>query len=127
VDVVALEQGLKAIQEQGFEVELAAHVLKQNGYLAGTSEQRAADLQAFFRRSDISAIFCARGGFGSIQLLPQLAKAPPLPAKIFVSRTDGSHGPRQRIGIAQPRTVLGDANGAKAALDGGLRGSGPPG
>jgi muramoyltetrapeptide carboxypeptidase len=88
VDAVSLEQGLKAIQEQGFEVELAAHVHKQNGYLAGTSDQRAADLEAFFRRGDIDAIFCARGGFGSIQLLPQLAKAPPLPAKIFVGYSD---------------------------------------
>ncbi|MGH7816122.1 MAG: LD-carboxypeptidase, partial [Candidatus Binatia bacterium] len=70
VEPVALRAGLEAIRAEGFEVELGAGIYARNGYLAGGAEERAEDLLSFFRRRDIAAIFCARGGFGSIQLLP---------------------------------------------------------
>ena len=40
--------------------------------MAGRDENRAADLNAFFARSDIDAIICARGGYGSLRLLSRL-------------------------------------------------------
>jgi muramoyltetrapeptide carboxypeptidase len=88
VDEASLQPGLKAIRAQGYNVELAEHIFEQKGYLAGTADQRARDLERFFRRSDIDAIFCARGGFGSIQLLPLLVRALPLPPKIFIGYSD---------------------------------------
>jgi muramoyltetrapeptide carboxypeptidase len=88
VDETALELGLKTIRARGYNVELAEHIFAKKGYLAGQADQRAVDLLKFFRRSDISAIFCARGGFGSIQLLSLLAEALPLPPKIFIGYSD---------------------------------------
>ena len=58
------------------------------GYLAGDDEKRARDLEAFFCRPDIDAIFCARGGFGSIQLLPYLTERIRSQAKIFAGYSD---------------------------------------
>jgi muramoyltetrapeptide carboxypeptidase len=86
VDRVAIEKGLEAVHQQGFTVELAPNVYRRKGYLAGDGGARADDLIKFFHRPDIDAIFCARGGFGSVQLLPHLIA--PLKPKIFVGYSD---------------------------------------
>jgi muramoyltetrapeptide carboxypeptidase len=84
----ALQAGIAALRAEGFEVELGASVYEQKGYLAGTADKRAADLDSFFRRDDIDAIFCARGGFGSIQTLAYLSQALKNHPKIFVGYSD---------------------------------------
>src|SRR6266542_3006230 len=72
VEPKSLEAGIAAIRAEGFEVELSKQIFDGKGYLAGESKERAKELVDFFRRSDIDAIFCARGGFGSMQILPYL-------------------------------------------------------
>jgi muramoyltetrapeptide carboxypeptidase len=88
VDEASLGAGVQAVRDRGFAVELAAHIFERRGYLAGTAEQRTRDLEGFFRRSEVGAIFCARGGFGSVQLLSRLETALPLPPKILVGYSD---------------------------------------
>src|ERR1043166_7840275 len=88
VDEAALAEGVAALRREGFAVELGANILARKGYLAGDPEVRARELLSFFRRDDIDAIFCARGGFGSVQLLPELQKEAELAAKIFVGYSD---------------------------------------
>lgn len=85
---MSIQAGVDIIRAQGFEVELAPNVFAIDGYLAGKAEARARDLQDFFRRSDIDAIFCARGGFGSVQLLPHLSSDLSNHPKIFVGYSD---------------------------------------
>lgn len=84
-----LARGVRALEAKGFRVLLAEGILERKGYLAGSEQQRAETLERFFMRDDIAAIFCARGGFGSIQLLPALdpevIRAHP---KIFVGFSD---------------------------------------
>lgn len=41
---------------------------------SGTADERAADLEWAFEDDDIKAIFCSRGGYGSIHLLKRLSK-----------------------------------------------------
>jgi muramoyltetrapeptide carboxypeptidase len=88
VDQELLAAGAQAIREEGFEVELAPGVSDCKGYLAGNDEKRARDLEAFFCRSDVDAIFCARGGFGSVQLLPHLTPGISVQPKIFAGYSD---------------------------------------
>jgi muramoyltetrapeptide carboxypeptidase len=88
VDRQAVEAGIAAIRAEGFEVELALNLFASNGYLAGDAKLRAQDLLEFFRRRDVDAIFCARGGFGSIQLLPYLTVELEKFPKIFVGYSD---------------------------------------
>jgi muramoyltetrapeptide carboxypeptidase len=83
-----LATGIAAIRQQGFEVELAPGIHERKGYLAGPGELRAAELSAFFLRDDIDAIFCARGGFGSVQLLSLLDNAIRRHPKIFCGYSD---------------------------------------
>ena len=86
-----LRAGVSAVVAAGFSVELAEGILERKGYLAGEQERRAKVLEAFFRREDIAAIFCARGGFGSIQLLPLLdSRSIRRRPKIFVGYSDVS-------------------------------------
>jgi muramoyltetrapeptide carboxypeptidase len=88
VESESLEAGIAAIRAEGFEVELSKRVFECKGYLAGAAEERAKDLLDFFRRTDIDAIFCARGGFGSIQMLPYLSLELKKYPKIFVGYSD---------------------------------------
>lgn len=53
------------LEELGLHVRLGDTLSLQNGYLAGTDEQRAAELNAMFADSTIKAIICARGGYGT--------------------------------------------------------------
>lgn len=88
VDSDRLSVGIAAIRARGYEPELATGVLARKGYLAGSGADRAKDLAEFFRRDDIDAIFCARGGFGSVQLLSFLPSNLRHRAKIFVGYSD---------------------------------------
>lgn len=43
-----------------------------SGYLAGSPEDRAEDINTFFADDSIKAIWCLRGGYGSVQVVPYL-------------------------------------------------------
>jgi muramoyltetrapeptide carboxypeptidase len=68
----ALEQGVAALTEMGFQVRPGAALFDRAGYLAGTDAARAGDLLGLFQDPEIKAILCARGGYGSMRLLPRL-------------------------------------------------------
>jgi muramoyltetrapeptide carboxypeptidase len=72
VEPEALERGREVLHRQGFRTLLGEHVFDRYGHLAGRDVDRAADLHAMFRREDVDAVLCARGGSGSIRLLPYL-------------------------------------------------------
>lgn len=63
---------MDVVRSLGFAVKPAEHLYQRNQYLAGTDQQRAADLNAMFADREVDAIFCLRGGYGSSRLLPLL-------------------------------------------------------
>jgi muramoyltetrapeptide carboxypeptidase len=121
VERKSLETGVNAIRAAGFQVELSPNIFASNGYLAGTAQGRAQDLLGFFRRRDIDAIFCARGGFGSVQLLPYLSAEMPGYPKIFLGYSDVTillNWLRQACGIVTfhaPMVAMDWAQGLSAA------------
>jgi len=68
----ALERGLSLLRSWGFAVRLGEHVLARKRYCAGEPAERAGDFEAMFRDAEVAAIICARGGFGTAQVLPLL-------------------------------------------------------
>jgi muramoyltetrapeptide carboxypeptidase len=56
----------------GLKWKMGKNVGQRYGYLAGTAQQRVADLNAMFADPGIAAIFCIRGGYGSAQMLEGL-------------------------------------------------------
>jgi len=67
-----LQPGLKILTSSGFKVCLAPHVYDNMGYLAGEDEVRLKDLHDMFLDPSIKAIFCARGGYGSLRLIDKI-------------------------------------------------------
>ena len=53
----------------GYEPLLAPSAGRRYGYLAGTDDERLADLNAALRDPTIDAVWCIRGGFGSTRIL----------------------------------------------------------
>jgi muramoyltetrapeptide carboxypeptidase len=56
----------------GYEPLLGKNAYRRSGYLAGTDEERLADLNAALQDPSIDAIWCIRGGYGSIRLLHRI-------------------------------------------------------
>ncbi len=67
-----LERGVRALREMGFEVRFPEDLFDACGYLAGPDEQRAAAFNRLIADPQIDAIMCARGGYGSLRILPLL-------------------------------------------------------
>lgn len=67
-----LDLVVDAVRALGFVPKLGAHVLDRYGYLAGTDQARAADLNAMFADPTVAAILPVRGDWGSARILPYL-------------------------------------------------------
>ncbi len=84
-----LKKGIRFLKSRGYRVKTYPQARKKLGYLAGDDRSRAEALNAAFADGDISAIFCARGGFGSLRILQHvnfdIIRANP---KIFVGYSD---------------------------------------
>ena len=69
VDPVLLERGIGRLAGLGLKVVTGGQALARSGFLAGSDEVRAADLQAAWCDPAVAAVFCARGGYGAGRLL----------------------------------------------------------
>ena len=68
-DLTRAEELCRAL---GYEPVLGKNTYRRHGYLAGTDEERLGDLNAALEDPSIDAIWCIRGGYGSIRLLDQV-------------------------------------------------------
>jgi muramoyltetrapeptide carboxypeptidase len=60
------------LKGMGFNVKLGRTLTEKFGYLAGTDELRAKELNDFFMDKTVQGIFCAKGGWGCARLLDSL-------------------------------------------------------
>jgi muramoyltetrapeptide carboxypeptidase len=69
-----LETGCVILEKLGLEVvvDVGSESL-QSDYLAGSDEYRASRFNQFVQDPEIRALFCARGGYGSLRILPELS------------------------------------------------------
>jgi muramoyltetrapeptide carboxypeptidase len=66
----AFEKGVGVLESLGFQVKIPEGIFKREGYHAGSDDERAALLMDLFKDDTIRAVFCARGGFGALKILP---------------------------------------------------------
>ncbi|BBM70195.1 S66 peptidase family protein [Rhodothermus marinus] len=71
-DPEKLEAGIRRLEAAGLIVERGRTLSAHRGYLAGDDRLRADELNHYLQRTDIRAIFCARGGYGCLRLLSLL-------------------------------------------------------
>lgn len=67
-----LNCGIPFFEKMGLNVKLGNYVHQVYGYLAGTDEERMADIHMMFADPAVKAIFCARGGYGTGRLAANL-------------------------------------------------------
>jgi muramoyltetrapeptide carboxypeptidase len=70
VDPERLERGLAALRRLGFEPVVADNVLSRHGLFAGDDAERLAAFHRLAADPSLRAIFFARGGYGSMRVLP---------------------------------------------------------
>lgn len=67
-----IRAAVETIQSFGFNVKEGPHLYCRNAYLAGSDEDRAADLNAMFADDSVDGIITLGGGYGSSRILPAL-------------------------------------------------------
>ncbi len=68
----ALDSGIGWLRRRGFVPVEGVHLRDIEGYLAGSDEARAADLDAAIADRTMAAIWFARGGYGTARLLDRI-------------------------------------------------------
>lgn len=63
---------IEMLKKWGFEVDEGEHLYAEQDQFSGTDEERASDFQAMLDDDGIRAIFCARGGYGSVRIIDRL-------------------------------------------------------
>ncbi|WP_106639190.1 S66 peptidase family protein [Allosphingosinicella vermicomposti] len=71
-DLIEVEAIAGTIRAMGLVPKIGRHVAARHGYLAGTDEQRAADVNAMYADPEVRAVFAIRGGWGCARILPLL-------------------------------------------------------
>jgi muramoyltetrapeptide carboxypeptidase len=67
-----LAEGCRELERLGFRTLFHPDIATSYRYLAGTDDRRVNALLEMIRNPEVRAIFCARGGYGSGRLIPDL-------------------------------------------------------
>ncbi|MFC7684500.1 LD-carboxypeptidase [Ureibacillus sp. GCM10028918] len=68
----SLQPAIEAVEKLGFNVVVGDSCRERHGYLAGSDELRANDVNRMFQDPSIDGIFSIRGGYGATKILPLL-------------------------------------------------------
>ncbi len=67
-----LEAGERELRERGFHPRRGSNLLARREYTAGSADERAADFLELWGDARVAALWCARGGYGSLDLLSRI-------------------------------------------------------
>lgn len=67
-----VQQASDLLKSWGLNVVVGKHVFSQDNHFAGTDDERCEDFQNAMDDPTISAIWCARGGYGAVRILDKL-------------------------------------------------------
>ncbi|RJE74425.1 LD-carboxypeptidase [Reichenbachiella sp. MSK19-1] len=118
----AFEKTLENIDRLGFKAVYSDNIRVKRGFLAGTDEQRLADIHAMFANDQVDGIVCARGGYGTGRLLSEIdysiIKANP---KVLIGYSDITallYGIYQQTGLVCFHGPVGASNFTDFTTDG---------
>src|SRR5258707_13000269 len=63
------DAGCERLRQMGYEPVYSETIFDHDLYFSGSTERRAHELDEMLERSDIAALICVRGGYGSNYLL----------------------------------------------------------
>ncbi len=67
-----LQPAIAVMESWGYKVKIGNTIGKQDFSFSGTDEERAADFQQMLDDASISAVMCARGGYGVVRIVDRL-------------------------------------------------------
>lgn len=67
-----IDEAVRAVEKLGYEVVEAPHLRSENGFLAGTDDERLSDFHGAWVDDSIQGIWCVRGGYGATRLLQRI-------------------------------------------------------
>ncbi len=98
----AVDRAVARVAEWGWEPRLGAHARGRHGYLSGTDQERAGDFNSALRDPTVDALWCLRGGYGTMRIVSEIdwnaLSARPRPVIGFSDNT-ALHLAIQRRGI----------------------------
>ncbi|MFP3860677.1 MAG: LD-carboxypeptidase [Bacteroidales bacterium] len=68
-----LNDAVRLYESWGLKVKYGNNLYKKNNQFAGTDRERAGDFQKMLDDDEIKAIFCARGGYGTVRIMEYLS------------------------------------------------------
>jgi len=71
-DKTLVDDAIVLLQEWGLNVRLGEHLYQKNNHFAGTDEQRIQDFQKALDDDSVKAIWCARGGYGTVRMIDKI-------------------------------------------------------
>ncbi|NDP27217.1 MAG: LD-carboxypeptidase [Flavobacterium sp.] len=71
-DSTEIDPGIALAKSWGLEVIVGKNAFKKHNHFAGTDEERQSDLQLALNDKKIKAIWCSRGGYGTVRIIDQL-------------------------------------------------------
>lgn len=84
-----LEKGAEVLRSWGINVIYDQQLINPQIFLSNTDEYRFKSFKSAFENKDVKMIWCLRGGYGAIRLLPYLEKMkPPKTPKILIGLSD---------------------------------------
>lgn len=72
IEMAPLLEYATRLEKAGYKVLIPKGIERKVGYLAGTDEERSAELNAMIRNPDVRAIFPCRGGYGLMRILDKI-------------------------------------------------------
>ena len=71
-DLEKFMKGQTVLESMGFQTFFDEGIFQKHGFLAGTDIRRSDQVNRLFADPTVQAIACARGGYGSMRILPFL-------------------------------------------------------
>ncbi len=88
-DLEKFNRGIAVLESMGFNTSVPEKLFTKKGYFAGSDLERAEMVNRYFADTNVKAIMCARGGYGSIRILSLLDyKTIQKNPKIFIGFSD---------------------------------------
>src|SRR5690606_34361243 len=72
----AVDRAAERVRAWGWEPVVGRNVRGRRGYLSGTDDERLADLQEAIASPDNDAIWCLRGGYGTMRIVDRISWEP---------------------------------------------------
>lgn len=72
ISEVEILPAVKLFESWGLAVVLGSNLFNEKDQFSGTTEQRTLDLQVALDDDSVQAIFCARGGYGTVKIIDDL-------------------------------------------------------